>query len=243
MCAQNASCSSEVDDVSGVEVNGLFHLDPARRSDGRRLWRYEDLQPGPEVIARLARGSGAIKLGPGVDLDVVPEGEIEMISEQGTLKQAVLWTGELAACARRATALPSGESVEGVAGVVPMGEVGRFVHAVDPAVERAELIGELAGRVGCGALHPRLGLLSGDEALGGGLLTSFELLERMAWHERRVADWLHAHDGGLIEVKTRGKAVDPDVVQRRLRGRGSTVYTVFVLRFDRRVEALITTRV
>lgn len=242
MCAQNAGCETSARDVAEVRIDGLFHLDPARRSGGRRTWRYDELQPGPEVIARLARGSGAIKLGPGVDLDELPDGEIEMISEHGTLTQAVLWTGDLARHARTATVLPAGTSIHGAPGDAAIKSPGRFVHTVDPSVERAQLMGELAGRLGCASVHPRLGLLTSDAPIESPFVSSFELLERMGWHERRVAAWLRDHDGGIVEVKTRGKAVDPDQVQRRLRGRGSTAYTVFVLRFDRRVEALIARR-
>ena len=50
-------------------------------------------------------------------------------------------------------------------------------------------------------------------------------------------------DAGMVEVKTRGKAVDPDRVQSDLRGDGDTTYTVFILRFDRQVRALVTRRV
>ena len=38
-------------------------------------------------------------------------------------------------------------------------------------------------------------------------------------------------------------AVDPDVVQKALRGRGDQMLTVFVLRFDRAVKAIIARRV
>jgi hypothetical protein len=117
MCAQNAGCGTVVADAGEVDVGGAYHLDPARRSaDGTRRWRLEDLEPGPALIERLAGRDGAVKLGPGVDLDLLPPGEVEMISERGTLTQAVLWTGSLARAARRATVLPAGMSIGGGGG-------------------------------------------------------------------------------------------------------------------------------
>jgi len=47
---------------------------------------------------------------------------------------------------------------------------------------------------------------------------------------------------GVVEVKTRGGAVDPDRAQRRLRGPGETPFTVFVLRWDRQIIAMVTRR-
>ena len=36
--------------------NVAYHIDPARRGEGQRFWRYEDMRPGPAFIERLARG-------------------------------------------------------------------------------------------------------------------------------------------------------------------------------------------
>jgi len=244
MCALNAGCETRVAEVGEVEVGGAFHLDPSRRVEGvRRVWRYDELEPGPDVIERLARGTGAIKLGPGVDLERLAPGEVEMISVHGTLTQAVLWTGGLARVERRATVLPSGASMSGVPVDAALSAPGRYVHAVDPAVERAGLMGVLSRELGAPALHPSLGLLTSDEPVESAFVRSFLLRTRMAWREARVRDWLRAHDGGIVEVKTRGKVVDPDRVQGVLRGEGNVTYTVFVLRFGSRVEALIAERV
>jgi hypothetical protein len=244
MCARNAGCETRVADASEVEVREAYHLDPARRTGaGVRRWRYEDLEPGRELIERLAERDGAVKLGPGVDLDVLPRGEIELISERGTLTQAVLWTGSLAGVSRRATVLPAGASLAGEPVSMAFGEAGTYVFSVDASVERAGLMGLLARELGLVALHPSLGLLTGNELVESPFLTPFRLIERMGWREKKVREWLRANDAGIVEVKTRGRAVDPDKVQAALRGDGATPYTLFVLRFDRRVEALIARRV
>jgi len=152
MAARNACCMALCAEVEGVGDPGegmVAHVDPARRDrDGRRRIRYEDLEPGPAVIEALAgsRPGVAVKLPPGVDSRETPAGELEWISEGGRLTQAVLWTGALrGACERRATRL-SGDDAASITGDgSEAGEraetLGRWLFAVDPAVERAGLLG------------------------------------------------------------------------------------------------------
>ncbi|MGP1345942.1 MAG: THUMP-like domain-containing protein [Phycisphaerales bacterium] len=138
--------------------------------------------------------------------------------------------------------------VGGSGGPVAGDGIGRFVFAVDPSVERAGLLSELCALAGMGMVHPALGLLTGDGASVGRdeadvWLTGFEVLEVMAWNRRRVRAWLAARGAGIVEVKTRGQAVDPDVEQKALRGDGDAMFTVFVLRFDRSLRCVVARRV
>eukprot|EP00752_Nemacystus_decipiens_P013538 g11996.t1 len=238
-------------DVSTLAIDGLpIHIDPARRSEGtgRRAWRLEDYQPGPEVIDALIKQSpaAAIKLSPGVDVDELPwPGEVEFISDRGRLVQAVLWAGSFARDERCATLISEGgvDVLSGTPVSPAYAAIGQYLYTFDASIERADLIGPLSELVDAPAVHPKLGLLTSDRAIESPWLTGFEFIETLPWRPKKVKQWLKANDGGLVEVKTRGKACDPDVEQRRLRGEGSTVYTVFVLRFDTKVQALITKRI
>lgn len=237
-------------DVGALALGGMpIHLDPARRNEGtgRRAWRLEEIQPGPDVIGRLIEQSpsAAIKLSPGVHVDELPwPGEVEFISDGGRLVQAVLWSGGFAETQRRAT-LIDGERVEVLSGT-PLRPIyraaQRYLYTFDAAVERADLIGQLSSLVDAPAIHPKLGLLTSDQIIDSPWITGFELMETLPWRPKKVKQWLNANDGGLVEVKTRGKACDPDQEQRRLRSNGATTYTVFVLRFDTKVQALVTRR-
>ncbi|MCK4872187.1 MAG: hypothetical protein KAS72_05645 [Phycisphaerales bacterium] len=260
MAGRNAGCPTEAADVEAMDLEGgalresAFHIDPARRDESaggavKRHHRFDDYRPGPAFLDRLLHAcpTGAIKLGPGVDFDALPKParcELELISEHGALVQAVLWTGELARQPgmRTATCLPLRAVFTGCVEPIPVGEVRRYVFTLDPAVERADLVGALARRLGIEAVHPKLGLLTADEALQHPLLTRFTVHCDMPWREKKVKAWLHAHDAGIIEVKTRGGEVDPDAVQHRLRGGGSHTYTVFILRWDRAHRAMICSR-
>lgn len=235
----------------GTPTGAALHLDPARRTAAGRTHRMADTQPPPDVVAALIRRHAAagvaVKLSPAVDLaelaDALPPGELEFVSEAGRLVQAVLWTGGLAgpdSAARRATLLAHGRThtLAGDPGEPAWSEPRRLLFAVDPAAERARLLHHLD----LPAIHPQLGLLTADEDPRSPWLTGFELVEQLPWREKRVAARLQELGAGIVEVKTRGGAVDPDRAQRRLRGAGKTPFTVFVLRWDRQVVALITRR-
>jgi len=117
-----------------------------------------------------------------------------------------------------------------------------FLFEPDAAVERAGLHLDLAEGLGLRPLAPGLGLLTGPEQAESVGLRSFEIVKSMPWRADKVSKWLRDHDAGVVEVKTRGGAVDPDVVQKRLRGEGSAAFTVFVLRLGRKKSAWITRR-
>ena len=251
MCARNAGCATQAVDVLDPSLpDGVFHLDPARRDGGSRTRRYEDFEPGPEVIQAIiaARTTGAIKLNPGIDAGVLPEGELEIISEGGRLTQAVLWTGAFVHTARSATLLARDGSTHTIGGepgtprVAPLGDAA-FIHTIDPSVERAGLLGVLAAMNGLTMPNANAGLMPADHAIDSPWLTPFAMLDRMPWQEDRVRRRVAELGGGLVEVKTRGKVVDPDVVQMSLRGSGDRPLVVFVQRIGGDVEAIIAERV
>lgn len=246
MCACNARCPTRTMDVQRLapdEVH-LFHIDPQRRSDAdRRSPRIDDLQPGIAYLSSLSASAeaGCIKLFPGVPYDALPPGEVEILSEQGRLRQALLWTGELASPhhLRTATVLDAGAMITGQPGPAPLGDLGAFVFAVDPAVERAELIGELAAQTGLTTPHHSSGLLTGDQNVASPFLRSFRLLEEMPWSLSRVRARLRDLDAGIVTIKTRGGVVDPDRIQAQLRGQGSRPLVLFIQRFGPRFVCLI----
>ncbi|MFT5422293.1 MAG: hypothetical protein ACI89L_000050 [Phycisphaerales bacterium] len=271
MCAQNASIASPAgtcetlacDVLDGrIPTDTAFHLDPARRIEGRRVTRFEDLMPGPDVIGEIveSRVAGAVKLNPGIDANTLPEGELEIISDHGKLTQAVLWTGSLARHERCATVIDRDGCSVSIHGEPWRSDerspVGQMIHTMDPSVERADLVPVLIERTGLAHVQPGLGLLTGDatdlpeaglpeasRAVARAFLTPFEVLAVMPWNAKRVKKHLATLDAGVVEVKTRGGAVHPDQEQRRLRGKGERVLTVFVYRFDDGIQALITRRI
>ncbi len=258
-CGAPVSCA-RVEELE--ELADAAHIDPARRSEqGARSWRLQDLRPGPDVIGGLIARyvSVGVKLSPGVDVEDLPAewrvngAEVEYISEDGRMTQAVLWTGALArplaareACLRSATMFRGGHFVSSIERAEspdpPVRPVARFLAEPDPAVERAKQLAWVCGLTEGGVIHPGLGLITSDRTVDIPALTWFEVLAEMPWNEKRVKAALEERGAGIVEVKTRGKAVDPDAVQLALRGRGEERLTVFVLRFDRALRAIIARR-
>lgn len=248
-----------VEDIG--ELAEEAHIDPARRSEsGERSWRLEDMRPEPDVVAAVIERyvNVAVKLGPGVDVEDLPanwvRGDVEMeyISEDGRMTQAVLWTGGFAlrggtqGVLRRATVFSRGSLDESIGRpeIVepPVHRLGRYLAEPDPAIERARQVWWLCKLAKGGVVHPGVGILTSDAVFDFPGLPWFEVIDSMPWHERKVKAALDALGAGIVEVKTRGKAADPDVVQMALRGRGDRPLTVFILRFGREVRAIIANR-
>jgi hypothetical protein len=100
------TCASA--DRALASVDALF-IDPARRSDGRRL-RAGHSEPPLGWSLGLAEQIPAvgIKSAPGLPLGMVPAGwEIEFLAIGRNLKEALLWSPALATTRRRATVLPA----------------------------------------------------------------------------------------------------------------------------------------
>lgn len=236
-------------DACPTGVEG-FHLDPARRSDGKRTLSVDDFLPGPTVwdaiIGRV--GTGAIKLNPGVDGYALPSGELEILSEPGGLTQAVLWVGGLAGnCTRRATKLMVDGKSCSVAGEPERpedsNEIGAYLGTLDPCLERADLVGCVLDTLGVDLVHPGTGLVTGDTLVEHPMVRWYCVLETMAWNVKRVRSALRAFDGGVVEVRTRGGVVNPDQVQRQLRGDGARDdLAVLVYRLGDRVVSVIAQR-
>lgn len=255
MAARNSGVPVQVADVRGAQVaDRLVHIDPARRDErGARHHGLDGYEPGLDVLQRLwsdSRGGGA-KLGPGIDLPIegAPSGsELEFISEDRTLVQAVLWWG---ACvlhpgARSAAALRGSDvrTMHGLPGPMPVreGAYGACIAVPDPALERSGLAGASAARLGLAEAAVGLGIAHGphpnhDEAWWW---RWYRVEAEIPWRTDAALAWLRDHDAGEVTVKTRGKAVDPDALARAWRGRGARAWTVFMLRHGNALRAFAT---
>lgn len=249
MASHNAGCACVCGDVRTIEIGAdALHLDPARRSGGDRTRESERFEPPLEdLIPLLGRyRAGAIKLHPGVDARRLPPGEVEVLSESGTLSQAVLWAGAAATTERRATLLAPDGSVHTLAGMPDRpdecAEIDGWVHTSDPSVERADLMRVLLCGTGLSLVHPGTGLLTGPGRVDSPWLTAFRVIEHRPWNIRAVRALLRSLDAGTITVKCRAGVVDPDRLSRDLSGRGAADLVLFVLPIGERVHAIVTER-
>lgn len=101
--------------------------------------------------------------------------------------------------------------------------------------------GQRAGAT-LGELYAGLGLLTSDQRIDSPWLTGFRVLATTSWRPTKLKQVLRELLAGVVEVKTRGRAVDPDQFQRQLAGDGRRRLTVFVLRMGADQRAIITQR-
>ncbi|WP_197497232.1 class I SAM-dependent methyltransferase [Mycobacterium sp. 852013-51886_SCH5428379] len=224
------------DALHPVTRDTVVVLDPARRSGGRRTFDPAAYTPPLDAVLDLYRGRPhVVKCAPGIDFDAVRRlgstGEIEVVSAGGGVREACLWSAELSspAVTRRAALLDTGEELtDAEPDDCDVAPAGRWIIDPDGAVVRAGLVRHYAARHGLWQLDPAIAYLSGDRLPTG--VRGFEVIEQLAFHERRLRQALHAHDGGAVEILVRGVDVDPDALRKRLKPRGSARLSVVITR-------------
>ena len=91
-------------------------------------------------------------------------------------------------------------------------------------------------------IHPAVGVLTGPEAVVSPWLTAYRVLEAMPWRTKAVRSRLHKLGAGIVAIKTRAKLVDPDALQKTLRGKGDRELVVFILKLGEKATAIICER-
>ncbi|GBE66318.1 S-adenosylmethionine-dependent methyltransferase [Mycobacterium sp. MFM001] len=224
------------DALHPVTRDAVVVADPGRRSGGRRRFNPRDYQPALDALLDVYRDRPlVVKCAPGIDFDAVRrlgfDGEIEVTSYGGSVREACLWSGALAeqGVQRRATVLDRGEQLtDAEPDDCPVRPAGRWIVDPDGAVVRAGLVRHYATRHGLWQLDPDIAYLSGDRLPPG--VRGFEILEQLAFDERRLRQALAALDCGALEILVRGVDVDPDALRKRLRLRGGRALSAVVAR-------------
>ncbi|MDQ1574548.1 MAG: hypothetical protein QOH44_2107, partial [Actinomycetota bacterium] len=231
-------------DLSGVD--GIY-LDPARRNASRRLSNPADWSPSLDFAFGLAkRFPTGIKLGPGIDRDLIPEeAEAQWISVGREVVEVGLWFGSVARPGIGRAALLIGEkgAVEltavGDSEDAEIGSLGEFIYEPDGAVIRARLIGDLVRSVSGRMLHPSIAYFSTDERTSTPFATRFRVLETFPFDERLLKKELASRRIGTLEIKKRGMDVDPARLRTKLSLKGDAAATLILTRVgDKRVALL-----
>jgi hypothetical protein len=219
--------------------------DPARRSGGRRTHDPAALEPPlPDLIDAYRGRDLAVKCAPGLDFDRLDwEGEVEVVSLDGGVREACLWSAGLsgAGVTRRASVLDSGGAVWTVTDAedddIPERAPGEWIVDPDGAVVRAGLVRHYAARHGLWQLDPRIAYLTGDSVPAG--VRGFRILEQVKYSEKSLRQELARHDCGAAEILVRGVDVDPAVLRPKLKLRGNRSLSVVITRIGRSGVAFI----
>ena len=247
--ARLTTCAADIASWATPDGIEAIWCDPGRRdASGRRIDPESWSPPLSQVLSLTSGLPSGVKLAPGIDLALLPpEDEVEFVSHQGRLVEAVLWRGGLASAPRRATVLPEGASLAGEPdrGHTAVGEPGRYLYDPDPAVGRASLIDLLAPALGAWKLDERVAYLSSDQPASSPFARRFRVHAWLPFAERRLLERLVALGAGRVEVMRRASAVDTNALERRLNralpGRGP-VLTVALTRRGNQPLAIVCER-
>jgi SAM-dependent methyltransferase len=224
---------TDINRFDPASYQGLF-FDPARRTgEGRRIFSVEDYAPPLSIIKSWFPfvPEIAVKIAPGVKYDELADYdcEVEIISERGDVKEAVLWFGRLRShdaaghpVSRRATLLPGGFTLTNIEDKppVPVEPPGRYLFEPDGAVIRAGLVEELALQIGAVKLDEDIAFLTSARLVATPFARPFEVLESLPFNLKKLNQRLNELGVGRVVVKKRGSPLDPQELERALKLKG-----------------------
>jgi SAM-dependent methyltransferase len=209
--------------------SALF-FDPARRSGHRRIFSVQQYQPPLSVIEGWLPSIPAmgVKISPGVALAELDryDAEVEFISLQGELKEAVLWFGALKTAHRRATLLPGPHQLfatypsQSSAQPIPVTEPGSYLYEPDPAVIRSGLVDVLAQKLDASQLDPEIAYLTSSRLLPTPFARSWVIEDWLPFQLKRLRLYLRQRQVGRVTVKKRGSPLEPQALIHQLRLKG-----------------------
>lgn len=225
-----------VADATTVDHSGfdVAFADPARRSARGRTFAVDDwTPPWPFVLDLLGRTS-CVKVAPGIPHDLVPdEVEAEWVSDHGEVKEAALWSGQLATTRRRATVIGDGglatlTDEDDEAGEVRA--VSAFLYEPDGAVIRAGLVTAVAAGVNGGLVDEHIAYVTSDDSFLTPFARSYRVVEELPYKEKQLRAALRERGIGRLAIKKRGVAIVPEELRKRLALTGDSEGTIVLTR-------------
>ncbi|MEU9736106.1 class I SAM-dependent methyltransferase [Streptomyces sp. NPDC048002] len=222
-------------DVTEVATDGwdAVFVDPARRGGRGRIFDPEAYSPPLSwaVSAASKAPHAALKVAPGIPHEAVPaEAEAEWISDGGDVKEAVLWFGT-APGAVRATLLPGPRTLLSRSLPDPaVRPVGRYLYEPDGAVIRSHLVAEVAEELDGGLIDPTIAYVTADEHRPTPYATAYEITDQLPFNVKRLKALLRERGVGVLTVKKRGSAVEPEELRKKVKPQGPNTATVFLTR-------------
>ncbi|MGP3973285.1 THUMP-like domain-containing protein [Streptomyces sp. 8N114] len=219
-------------DVTEVATDGYDALfaDPARRTGRGRVFDPEAYSPPLSWAVETVRSAplAALKVAPGIPHEAVPpEAEAEWVSYSGDVKEAVLWfgagrenpgAGQGTSSGVRATLLPAGDTLVGRGLPDPeVGPVGRYLYEPDGAVIRAHLVAELAEQVAGRLIDATIAYVTTDAEHPTPYASGYEITDVLPFNVKKLRALLRERGVGVVTVKKRGSAVEPEELRRKLK--------------------------
>jgi SAM-dependent methyltransferase len=233
---------------AAARKRAVLFCDPSRREESRRVFSVRRYSPPLDGILRLYGEGGdaalCVKISPGVRWEEIQREpcEVEFVSFQGELREAVLWYGPLRTTRRRATILPEDETMtDSLPGSDALSATRGVLYEPDPSLLRAGLVRQLAARLGASRIDPEIAYLTADEFVSTPWARAFRIEEAMPFGLKRLREWLRARGVGRVTVKKRGSPIEPEDLERQLRLRGEGSRILFLTKVGGKPYVLIAT--
>lgn len=193
-------------------------LDPARRSGSGRTLNPDSFQPTLTEILEKAKSADTcwIKLTPLLSDEILESQNqgLIFVSHKGECVEALMQAGRVPREKfRRAFKVDEGVFLEAGGRPASAEEPGDWVYEADPAAIRAHCLGSF----GLQSLGGTPGWLTGDDIGPNLWLTQFKVHWQGAWREELIREALRQKEASLASVKTRGVALDPSTLLKKLR--------------------------
>jgi SAM-dependent methyltransferase len=235
-----------VADAESLDLGGfgVVFADPARRTARGRVFDVDDYAPPWSFVERLLTRPSVVKIAPGIPHSLVPAGtEAEWVSDGGDLKEAALWSPQLATVRRRATVIRSSGLAtltdEDDPGEQALRAVGGYLYEPDDAVIRAGLVTAVAAGVRGGLVDAHIAYVTSDLAFTTPFARGYEVLEELPYREKALKAALRLRSVGRLTIKKRGVDAVPEDLRRRLALRGDEEATLVLTRVAGRGTALL----
>ena len=176
-----------------------------------------------------------IKLAPALDYKAIALNlphTWEFVSEQGTLKEILLCTGELATAGilKKAVLLPTEDVLCSTQAELDVTELKSYIFEPDPAVIRANLVAELGEKLNYNLLDKHIALLTGTDLVK----TSFGKLYRvdfeMNYNLKKLKRYLREEEVGELIIKTRGFPETVEQFRKKFKLKGKSRKLMFIVR-------------
>ena len=240
---------ADAEDFDLAGVDGVY-LDPARRDEKKRLRNPNDWSPSLDFAFGLAeRFPTGVKLGPGIDRDLIPDGaEAQWISVGGEVVELGVWFGSVAreGITRAALIVSDNGTSEltsnGDSEDAEPGSLGNYLYEPDGSVIRARLIGDLVRSLDGRMLDRTIAYFTTDDPRETPFASRFRVLEQFPFDEKLLKRELAARKIGSLEIKKRGMDVDPAQLRTRLSLKGDVAATLILTRVAGKRVALLAER-
>jgi SAM-dependent methyltransferase len=230
---------------AGLPAAEIAFYDPARRDDeGRRVYDVERYEPPLSLIRSWRFPLIMVKLSPGVNLDQLAgySGGVEFISSNWDLKEAVLWLGADFAGVKATLLLDAAEyhwQPASTPALTRLSEPRGWLVEPDASLLRAGLVADIAAAFDGFQLDDTIAYFTTDTPPDSPWLRTWQILDWMPFHLKRLRAYLRQHNVGSVTVKKRGVAITPDELIARLKLQGDESRTLVLTRYRGRPIALI----